>query len=369
MKKTDPNTWLATAGRPTEAGAPLNVPPMLASNFELGGEREYARNEGTPTWEALEELIGGLEGGRAFAFASGMAAAAAVFDQLGVGAQVVLPEDCYQGVVQLVQTGASKGRYAASRIAVEDTAAWIEAAGQADLLWLESPSNPLLKIADVAAICAAPRKAGAIMAVDNTFATPLNQRPLERGANVSMHSATKFIGGHSDLLAGVLVTNDPDLARGLQQSRSLAGATPGALESFLAVRGARTLAVRLERAQRNAADLAAWLASQPAVDVVRYPGLPGDPGHAIAAGQLGGFGAMISFEIKGGAPAADRLCRSLELIRHATSLGGVESTIERRAANPGQEHIPPSLLRLSVGLESVNDLQADLQQALAVLTG
>jgi cystathionine gamma-synthase len=293
-----------------------------------------------------------------------MAAAAAVFDQLKSGSRVVLPGDCYQGVVALAAAGEARGMYRVERIAVEDTAAWIEAAASADLLWLESPSNPLLAVADLRTICSAPRKAGGLLAVDNTFATSLNQQPLELGADISMHSATKFIGGHSDLLAGILVARDDSLLVNLKSSRTLGGATPGALEAFLAARGLRTMALRVERAQENAGRLAEWLEAHPAVESVRYPGLASHPTHAIAAEQLGGFGSMISFDVSGGAEAADAVCRKTRLICHASSLGGVESTMERRAANEGQQHLPASLLRLSVGIESCDDLEADLAQAL-----
>jgi len=368
MLKLDPASWLVSAGRPEQPGAPLNVPLIPVSNYLLGppGEagRDYSRDSGTPTWEALEEIIGALEGGRSLAFASGMAAVAAVFDQLQCGARIALPDDCYQGVVQLADAGSRKGMYRVERIPVADTAAWIDSAARADLLWLESPSNPLLAVSDLAAICAAPRKPGCLLAVDNTFATPLNQRPLERGADVSMHSATKFIGGHSDLLAGIVTVRDPGLYASLRRSRTLGGATPGALEAWLAVRGARTLALRFERAQQNAGRLAEWLAAHPRVDTVRYPGLQSHPGHALAAAQLDGFGTMISFDVRGGAAAADAVCRAVRLVRHASSLGAVESTMERRAANAGQEHLPSSLLRLSVGIEFWEDLRADLEQAL-----
>lgn len=367
MNKRDPKSWLVSAGRPEEAGASLNVPPILASNFAFGGDREYSRNEGTPTWEALEEIIGGLEGGKAVAYSSGMAAASAVFDQLDSGSLVALPDDCYLGVAALAAAGADRGMWCVMRIAVEDTEAWLEAAAKADLLWLESPSNPLLAIADIEAICAAPRKAGSILAVDNTFATPLNQRPLELGADVSMHSATKFIGGHSDLLSGILVTRDESLLERFRSARVLGGATPGAMEAFLAVRGLRTLALRLERAQENAGRLAIWLEDHPTVETVRYPGLESHPNHALAARSLDGFGAMISFDVAGGMEAANAVCAAVRLIRHATSLGGVESTIERRAANAGQEHLPPSLLRLSVGIEAFGDIRADLEQALSMI--
>ncbi|MEJ2383971.1 MAG: PLP-dependent transferase, partial [Xanthomonadales bacterium] len=210
---------------------------------------------------------------------------------------------------------------------------------------------------------------GAWLVVDNTFATPLNQRPLALGADISLHSATKFIGGHSDLLCGVTVARDAAVAQRLRRVRSLRGATPGTLEAFLAVRGARTLALRLAAAQDSAARLADWLARHPAVAQVRYPGLKAHPTHTIAQAQLDGFGTIVSFDVRGGAAAADAVCARLRLIRHATSLGSVESTIERRAAYAGQEHLPPGLLRLSVGIESCADLVADLEQALAPVGG
>jgi cystathionine gamma-synthase len=359
-----PESWLVSAGRASEPGAPLNVPLVPASNFIIGAGRAYSRDDGTPTWEALEEVVGGLESGKAVAFASGMAAIAAVFDQLAADAVVVLPDDCYQGVAGLAAAGAERKRWSVQRVAVEDTAGWIRACGVADLIWLESPSNPLLTVADLEAVCAAPRKPGAIVAVDNTFATPLNQRPLDFGATVSLQSATKFIGGHSDLLAGVATTNDDALWHALKRSRELNGATPGTLEAFLAVRGARTLALRLQRAQQTATMLAERLEMHPLVARVRYPGLPSHPTHAIARRVLKGFGTIISFDLLGGAEFADGVCRNIGLIRHATSLGAVESTMERRAAIPGQGHLPPSLLRLSVGIEDAEDLWVDLDSAI-----
>jgi cystathionine gamma-synthase len=359
-----PESWLVSAGRTSEPGAPLNVPPIPASNFIVGTGREYSRDDGTPTWEALEEVVGGLERGKAVAFASGMAAIASVFDQLAAGAVVVLPDDCYQGVAGLAAAGAERQRWSVQRVAVDDTAGWIHCCGLADLIWLESPSNPLLTVTDLEAVCAAPRKPGAIVAVDNTFATPLNQRPLDFGATVSLQSATKFIGGHSDLLAGVATTKDDALWHALRKSRELTGATPGTLEAFLAVRGARTLALRLQRAQQTAMLLSEQLATHRLVTRVRYPGLPSHPTHATAKRVLNGFGTIISFDVFGGAEFADGVCRNVRLIRHATSLGAVESTIERRAAIPGQEHLPPSLLRLSVGIEDADDLWVDLDSAI-----
>lgn len=353
-------------GRGTpSAGAPLNVAPVPASNFQLGSERAYSRDDATPTWEAFEELLGGLEGGEAVAFASGMGAAAAVFDLLPVGATVALGDDCYQGVAGLAGAGAAQGRWRVVRVGVEDTSRWLELAADADLVWLESPSNPLLAVADLPAICAAPRKADALMVVDSTLATPLVQRPLEFGADLVMHSATKYLGGHSDLLLGSVVAASGERARRLRERRKLAGATPGALEAYLAVRGMRTLTLRLQRASASAAELAERLARHPAVAVVRYPGRPDHPTHATARGFMAGFGAVVSFDVQGGAERADAVCRAVRIVRHATSLGGVESTIERRAAIPGQTHLPPGLLRLSVGCEHPDDVWRDLQQALA----
>lgn len=357
-------SWVVAAGRLTAPGDPLNVPLVPASNYTMGNDRIYARIDGTATWEALEEVVGGLEGGEAVSFASGMAAVSAVFDQLPVGAVVAIPDDCYLGVAALAARGAEQGRWQLRRIAVDDTVQWIQACAEADLIWLESPSNPLLKVADLEAICQAPRKPGAILAVDNTFATPLNQQPLELGATVSIHSATKFIGGHSDLLAGIAITREEMLLEALRTSRKLHGSTPGSLEAFLATRGIRTLAVRLKRAQESAMELAKRLEAHPLITKVRYPGLPSHPNHEVAKRLLKGFGTMISFDLEGDAAFADRVCRNLRLIRHATSLGAVESTIERRAALPGQEHLPPTLLRLSIGIEHPDDLWADLEQAI-----
>ncbi len=345
-------------------GAPLNVPLVPASNFRIGGGREYSRDDGTPTWEALETLIGGLESGKAIAFASGMAAIAAVFDQLKSGSIISIPDDCYQGVAGLATDGAKKGRWTVQRVPAADTAGWIHACSASDLVWLESPSNPLLEVADLEIICAAQRKPGSILAVDNTFATPLNQQPLQFGATVSLQSATKFIGGHSDLLAGIATTRDEALWHALKKSRELTGATPGTLEAYLAVRGARTLAIRVERSQRSAMALAKQLEKHHLVTRVRYPGLMSHPTHETAKRVLKGFGTLISFDLDGDATFADNVCKNVDLIVHATSLGAVESTMERRAAIPGQEHLPQSLLRLSVGIEDVDDLWCDLERAI-----
>jgi cystathionine gamma-synthase len=342
-----PETWAIVAGRPaTDPGAPLNTPIIAASTYVLGGERIYSRNEATEGWEAFEAMLGGLEGGEAVAFSSGMAACAAVLGQLPSGAHLVLADDCYQGVAGIAEAGARTYGWRVERMPVAGPR-WTERAQEADLLWLESPSNPLLEVADLGAICAAPRRPGTRVVVDNTFATPLVQRPLELGADIVVHSATKLIGGHSDLLLGAAVAADPDAVRGLRTARGLNGATPGMLECFLALRGSRTLALRLAQAQASAEQLAARLADHPAVGRVRYPG----------------FGTIVSFELADAA-SADRACRATRIVRHATSLGGVETCMERRSAHPGQEHIPPGLIRLSTGCEAVTDLWADLTAAL-----
>jgi cystathionine gamma-synthase len=342
-----PETWLILAGRPEPApGAPLNTPIIAASTFNLGSERIYSRNEGTEGWEAFEAMLGGLEGGDAVAFSSGMAACAAVLGQLPTGAHLVLVDDCYQGVAAIAEAGARDHGWRVERLPAQDPL-WLQRASEADMLWIESPSNPLLEVADLPAICAAHRSPRTRLVVDNTFATPLVQRPLELGAEIVVHSATKLIGGHSDLLLGAAVTGDEDQLELLRGMRRRNGATPGMLECFLALRGARTLALRLNQAQSSAQQLAVRLEGHGAVQRVRYPG----------------FGTIVSFELAG-ARAADRACRCTRVIRHATSLGGVETCMERRSVHPGQEHIPDGLIRMSVGCEHLHDLWADLDGAL-----
>src|SRR4051794_35636975 len=363
-------TRLAVLGRGSPLpGQPLNVPIVPASNFRAASSgaagREYSRDDGTPGWEAVEELIGNIEGGPAVCFSSGMAAIAAVLELLPGGARVVAPRDSYTGLRALLEDGATAGgRWTFCTVDVTHADELAAAVREADLVWLETPSNPLLDVVDIAEVAAAAAAVGALVAVDNTFATPLLQSPLELGADFVAHSATKFIGGHSDLLLGAVVCRRPDDRAHLVRRREVAGATPGALEAFLALRGARTLAVRLRQAQETAGELARRLAAHPAVVRVRYPGLPGDPQHALAARQMRGFGAVLSVEVAD-AGTADAICAQLRVITHATSLGGVESTIERRAKLPGQEHVPAALLRISVGCEHVEDMWDDLAAALA----
>ena len=364
MPDWTPETWLIAAARNRAEGEPLNVQPVFASNFYLPHERVYSRSEGTATTDALEDLLGGLEGGRALAFASGMAAVSAVFHRLPVGSRLAVPVDPYHGVAGIVAEGEAQGRWTVDHLDQADTQAWIDALQVCDLVWLESPENPLITVADLPAICGAPRPATTLVGVDSTFATPLNQQPLDYGADVVMHSATKFIGGHSDLLAGALVVARDDLFDEFYERRLLYGATIGGMEAFLTIRGARTLGLRLDKAQANAIELAQRLEAHPGISRVRYPGLASHGTHEVAKRFMNGFGAMLSFETDGDAERCDAVLNRLELVNHATSLGGVETTVERRASIPGQQRIPPTLVRMSVGCEHVDDLWADLDQAL-----
>ncbi|KQS66701.1 PLP-dependent aspartate aminotransferase family protein [Modestobacter sp. Leaf380] len=355
------------------AGQPLNVPVVLASTFRAPGSsevgREYARDDGTPGWEALEELVDDLEGGPAVAFSSGMAAIAAVLELLPVGARVVVPQDSYTGLRGLLADGAAAGgRWDVVEVDATDTDALLAAVAEADLVWVESPSNPLLHLVDIEAVTRAAHAAGARVAVDNTFATPLLQNPLQLGADVVVHSATKAIGGHSDLLLGLVAVRDPADRERLTRRREVGGATPGSLECYLALRGARTLALRVERAQASAGELARRLAAHPAGLPVGYPGLPDHPQHALAVRQMRGPGIVLTLELPD-ARLADAFCERVTVVAHATSLGGVESTLERRAKLPGQEHVPAGLVRISVGCEHVEDLWADLSGALDAVLG
>jgi cystathionine gamma-synthase len=336
----------------------------LSSTYHAGGERVYGRY-GNPNWSALEDTLGALEGGRALVFASGMAAVSAVLERLAVGATIVMPFDAYFGARKLVYEAAEAGRLVYRETDVSDTHAVLEACEGADLLWLESPTNPLMNVADIRALSGGAHAHGAAVVVDNTFATPLLQRPLELGADVVVHSITKYISGHSDLLLGATVMRDDQTHDELLGLRSLHGAVAGPMEAWLALRGLRTLPLRLERAQDNAGELARRLEAHPAVGRVRYPGLPNHPGHALAGRQMDGFGAMLCFELAS-AEDAGELTAALELIVDATSLGGIETTIDRRSKYPG-ETAPPGLLRLNVGCEFIEDLWRDLSGALETI--
>jgi cystathionine gamma-synthase len=357
-------TRAVVAGRDGSPGAPLNVPPVLASTYRDGAVARYGR-WGNPTWEALEGALGALEGGSAVAFSSGQAATAAVLEGLAPGSVVVHPTCAYTGTRELLATFAGTGRLGLRPVDVTDTDAVLEALPGAALVWIESPTNPLLGIADVARLAAAAAAQGIASVVDNTFATPIGQRPLGWGVTMVVHSATKYIGGHSDLLLGAVVTRDDNRRDALVRHRTLHGSVPGTVEAFLALRGLRTLPVRFARQQQTAALLAARLRVHPTVTAVRYPGLADDPHHARAAALMTGFGAIVSFELPCAA-AADALVRAVELVVPTTSLGGVETTVERRGRWPGEAGIPAGLLRLSVGLEHPDDLWDDLSHALDV---
>jgi cystathionine gamma-synthase len=325
----------------------------------------YARDGHAP-WAALEEVIGALEGGRALTFSSGMAAATAAIGLFPADAVVVAPEVAYMDVRRSLARLQEAGRAEVRFVDIADTDAVLAACDGANVLWVESPTNPLLGIADLPRLCAVARERGMFCVVDNTFATPLLQRPLELGADVVVHSATKAMGGHADLLLGAAVAADETHVAALREARELGGATPGALEAYLCLRGLRTLPLRLERAQHNAGVLADRLAEHPDVHEVRYPGLESHPQHQRSREILAGPGFMLTFRVRGGAARADALVDAVTVLTHATSLGGVETTLERRARYPAERAIvPDDLLRVSVGCEHVEDLWADLQGALA----
>lgn len=358
-----PATRAVLGGRPERPGDPVNPPVVLSSTFRDGGADAYGRDD-NDTWRAFEAVLGDLEGGSALAFSSGMAAISAVLETLPIGATVVVGEEAYNGTRRWFADAAGRGRVGVRLVDVADTAGVVAACDGAQLVWLESPTNPCLTIADIEAIAAGAHRFGAAVAVDNTLATPLLQQPLALGADVVVHSVTKWLAGHSDLLMGAAVAADPATLEQLRSRRSLNGAIPGPLEAWLALRGLRTLPARLQRAQDTAGELARRLTGHPAVARVRYPGLPDDPGHALAARQMEGPGGIVSFDVRGGAEAADRVCAAVRVATAATSLGGVETLIERRARYEFEDRTPPGLLRVSVGQEDVEDLWEDLDQAL-----
>jgi cystathionine gamma-synthase len=345
-----PSTIAVGAGRPDRVpGGPLNAPITLASALVPGGASEYGRH-GNPTWDSFETVLGALEGGRALAFASGIAATTALFDLVPSKAAVVAPRHAYYGTINQLQERARRGLIELRLVDIDNTAEVISAAASAALVWIESPTNPSLEIADVEAISRAASNAGTAVAVDNTFATPLRQRPLEQGADFVVHSASKLLSGHSDVILGAIVTDSDRAHRALEQRRASLGAIPGAMETFLAARGIRTLHVRLDRAEANARELHKRLSASRRVAYSRYPG----------------FGTIIAFEVVGGAAVAQKMTEQSDIITYATSLGGVESTWERRRRHRGEpETVPEGLIRFSVGIEDVEDLWIDIQNVLA----
>ncbi len=364
--------------RPDPATGAVNAPIYASSTFAqdgVGGLRggfEYART-GNPTRAALEAALAAVEDGRfGRAFSSGMAAGDCVLRAvLRPGDHVVIPDDAYGGTFRLIDKVFSHWGVVHTPVALSDLDAVRAAVSpQTRLIWVETPTNPLLSIADIAGIAQIGVEVGAKVLVDNTFASPALQQPLTLGADIVLHSTTKYIGGHSDVVGGALVTNDEELDAAFGFLQNGAGAVPGPFDAYLTMRGLKTLVLRMQRHSENAAAVAQFLAEHSAVDAVLYPGLPSHPGHQLAARQMHGFGGMVSVRMRGGRAAAQALCANTQVFILAESLGGVESLIEHPGAMThastvgSQLEVPDDLVRLSVGIEDEADLIADLEQAL-----
>jgi cystathionine gamma-synthase len=374
-----PATRAIHAGyRPDPATGAVNAPIYASSTFAqdgVGGLRggfEYART-GNPTRAALEASLASIEGGTfGRAFASGMAATdCALRALLRPGDHVVIPDDAYGGTFRLIDKVFTKWGIAYTPVALSDLDA-VRAAvtAKTKLIWVETPTNPLLSIADIAGIAQLASTSGVKVLVDNTFASPALQLPLALGADIVLHSTTKYIGGHSDVVGGAMVTNDEELDEAFAFLQNGAGAVPGPFDAYLTMRGLKTLVLRMQRHSENAALVAEFLDGHPAVESVLYPGLPSHPNHEVARRQMSGFGGMVSVRLRGGREAAQRLCARTEIFILAESLGGVESLIEHPAAMThastagSQLEVPDDLVRLSVGIEEAGDLLGDLEQAL-----
>jgi len=360
-----PETIAITAGRP-EVGPDslLNQPISLNSTFVAGGAIGYGRY-GNETWTALEVAIAALEGGKTLTYSSGMAAVTAVFSTLPVGAKVVASNQGYSGVMTLLGNLAAAKKLNPKFVSIADTAEVIAALDGAELLWIESPTNPSLDVADMPTLIKEAKSRGITVAVDNTFATALTQQPILMGADIVMNSVTKYLAGHSDVVLGSLSSNNPELFKAVEDARKFNGSIPGPFEAWLALRGIRTFPLRFQRASENALEIAKRLSAHPLVTRVRYPGLPTDPQHAKAKAFMKGFGAIVSFEYDGDGAATDKVCESSKIVTYATSLGGVESLWERRRRWPIESaSVPESLIRLSLGCEDVDDLWADIDAAL-----
>jgi cystathionine gamma-synthase len=374
-----PATRAIHAGyRPDPATGAVNAPIYASSTFAqdgVGGLRggfEYART-GNPTRAALEAALASIEGGTfGRAFASGMAATdCALRSLLRPGDHVVIPDDAYGGTFRLIDKVFTKWGIDYTPAALSDLDA-VRAAvtAKTKLIWVETPTNPLLSIADIAGIAQLASTSGAKVLVDNTFASPALQQPLALGADIVLHSTTKYIGGHSDVVGGAMVTNDEELDEAFAFLQNGAGAVPGPFDAYLTMRGLKTLVLRMQRHSENAALVAEFLDGHPAVESVLYPGLPGHPNHEVARRQMSGFGGMVSVRLRGGREAAHQLCARTEIFILAESLGGVESLIEHPAAMThastagSQLEVPDDLVRLSVGIEDAGDLLGDLEQAL-----
>ncbi len=361
-------------GEPDAATGAVTPPIHLATTFQHGpaGERiagyEYQR-EGNPTQARLEAALAALEGGEsALSFASGMAAMSGLLESLAPGSHVLVPTDCYTGLRLLANEFLPARNIAVDFVDMTDVDA-VRAAIRPEtrLIWIETPSNPLLRITDIATVATIARDQDALLVCDNTFATPILQRPLALGADVVMHSTTKYFGGHSDVLGGALVfARRDDFHDKVAHRRHITGAVLAPFSAWLTLRGCRSLPARMAWHCRNARAVAAFLADHPSVERVNYPGLDSHAGHATAARQMSDFGGMLSVEMRGGRDAALRVAGAVRVFINATSLGGAESLIEHRASVEGANPTSPqNLLRLSVGLEDPADLIADLDQALA----
>ena len=369
-----PETRFVHAGVEPDAATGAVAPPLhLSTTFTHGpaGERvagfEYVR-EGNPNQQQLESALAELErGAAALAFASGMAACSALLDSLPGGAHVVYPRDCYAGLRVLVSEFLPQRGVSATAVDIGDIDAVRAALTPATrCLWLETPSNPQLRIADIAALTGLARGRNIVVVCDNTFATPLLQQPLPLGADVVMHSTTKYFGGHSDVLGGALVFAARDgLCDAVAHRRHITGGVASPFNSWLTLRGVRSLPARMAMHCRNARVVAEFLAAHPRVESVNWPGLAAHPNHAVAARQMRDFGGMLSVLIRGGREAALAFAGKLHLFTNATSLGGCESLIEHRASVEGEHPVSPqNLLRLSIGIEHADDLVDDLRQAL-----
>lgn len=371
-EELSPESLVVALGRPPHTvDAPVNPSITMTSTYvgaltPESGERVYARFS-NPTWDPFEEALGTLEkaSSPALLYASGMAAIAAAFNLVPLGGTIVLPETAYNGTLALGEQKVAAGHFTTRIAPVADTEATIAMLDGADVLWIESPTNPMLEVADIAALTAAAKELGILTIVDNTFATPLVQQPLTLGADVVVHSVTKSLSGHSDVILGAVVCADPELRKKMHGERTLQGAIPGPFEAWLALRGLRTLSVRVEKAMSNAWELAQRLENHPNLEGVRYPGLASDPGHERAKATMTGFGAIIGIYVKGGQEGAERFLQALQLWTPATSLGGVESLAERRRRHASEpKSVAENMVRLSVGIENVDDLWRDLDQAL-----
>ncbi|MBI3428490.1 MAG: aminotransferase class I/II-fold pyridoxal phosphate-dependent enzyme [Actinobacteria bacterium] len=360
-----PETLAITSGRPrnTPDGS-INSTISLSSTFHAGGVVGYGRY-GNETWTDLESAIAALEGGPTLAFSSGMAAISAVFSILPVGAVVTASNQGYSGVMTLLHTLQASGKIEVRSVDVSNSDEVLAVLPGTALLWLESPTNPTLAIADLPRLISAAKDAGCGVAVDNTFATPLGQKPLVMGADIVVHSVTKYLAGHSDVILGSVTTKDPALFSRLEDARKIGGAIPGPFEAWLALRGIRTFPIRFEKAQANALEIASRLSRHPKVDQVFYSGLASDKFHERASSFMAGFGAVLSFTLHSGVAEAEKVCESSKIITHATSLGGVESLWERRRKWSGESQlVSETLIRLSLGCENVEDLWSDIEQAL-----